>query len=364
MLFLQNKILKNLANFFSFRKKNIKTILIHRVGSIGDTVSALPAIFHLKKNYKNSKIIILYCSDDISFQKFNFFTKDYIDDYIAYSLKSLNILEIFKLIYKLRKLKLDLWLALPQDLTNFRSELRNLIFSLFSASKIRYGFEVTRNVNHKNDKIIKKFINEKKRLINIVNRFTNSDFKFNPEVNLYLNTKDFYLSNKYLSIEVGNSKTLAVCISSNRKGNKWDINNYIYIANKWIQNNGNVLLIGGPKEFNEANIFIKHIKKSKYVINLVGKNNLKETIYFLMKCKFLLSNDTGIIHIADLLNLNIIGIYSSREHPYKWFPANNRSQVFMPKINCDDCWQKESCPNKCINTIDKIDVWQKIMEYS
>ena len=351
-----NSILNLLIRLISKNTNNIicKNILVHRVGSIGDTIVSLPAIYKLKKINSKCKITVLYCEDDVSFNNIKNLTNHYIDEYISYSLANNNILESIKLIIELRKKKFDLWLSLPQDLTSFFKELRNIFFSFLVNTKTIYGFRV--NI----DKSIIKYsqddfhLNEKIRLLNIVEElFKYNSTKFIEDHN-FLN-----INKKKLSLKLdSNKKILSISIGTNRLPNKWDYKNYIYISRKWIAKGGYVLLIGGEKELDES-IKIEKAIDNKNLFNFVSKLNIEESTYLISKSYVFLSNDTGMMHIADLLKLNIVSIFSSRDFKGKWYPTSFNNKVFRPDKKCD-CFLKSFCKYSCINKIKKTDVWNYI----
>ena len=329
-------------------------ILVHRVGSIGDTIVSLPAIYKLKKINSKCKITVLYCEDDISFNKIKNLTNHYIDDYISYSLANNSILKSLKLIIELRKKKFDLWLSLPQDLTSFYKELRNIFFSYLVNVKSVYGFRVNIDksiIKNSKDDI---HLNEKIRLLNIVEEL----FKYNPskfiEDHIFLN-----INKKGLSLKLdGNQKILSISIGTNRLPNKWDYKNYIYVSRKWIAKGGYVLLIGGEKEFDES-IKIEKAVNNKKLLNFVNKVNIEDSTYLISKSYVFLSNDTGMMHIADLLRLKIVSVFSSRDFKGKWYPTAFNNKVFRPDKNCN-CFLKSYCKSSCINKIKKTDVWKYI----
>lgn len=362
-LLTYNKLLRFLASFFSSNKINnlkIKKIVIHRIGSIGDSIVALPAIYNIRKNFPKSEIFILNSSDDISFREFKNLIKHYNVNYYSYSLKNLNFFNALKLIFFLRKQDIDLWISLPQDLTNLRTELRNLLFSKLCKSKIIYGFEIS--VDRKVIQLQKNSLmkNEKVRLLNITEKYFKKKLsKIIPDMD-YLKASHNSMNQKFdeLVNRIQNKNSLCICLGSKKESNKWKYENYLYIAEKWIKRNGIVLLLGGKSEKIYAQKIVNSISNSN-VINLTGNTSIEESANLIFLSKIILGNDTGLIHFADLFNKTLFSIFSCRDFKGKWFPTNKNSFVFRPNFDCN-CFLKDLCQKKCIDLNNKSDVWKDL----
>ena len=88
--------------------------------------------------------------------------------------------------------------------------------------------------------------------------------------------------------------------------------------------------------------------------NLCGKTTLPDLITELKRCALLLTNDTGTMHLADLLGVSVVAIFGSTE------PAltGPRGEIIPPhkilrrKVECSPCYLRE-CPIdfRCMNEI-------------
>ena len=354
-----------LLNFFIkilFKKRyksTYKKIIIHRVGSIGDTVASLPAIYSLKKKFPNSKIFVLYCNDHLSFNAIKKLTSSYIDGYFDYSLKNDRLKNYLHILNQIRKEKFDLWLSLPQDLTNFKQEFRNILFASFSSAKSIFGFRINLDKNTIRQKKLVLHENEKIRLLNIVQELLSLKLLNKLPMEQYIDINNINFSNDYFkSKNIFNSKLLVICIGSNRLSNKWNYINYQFIIKKWLLNKGSVVLLGGNKELDYSKKISEGIDSS-LLNNFVSQCDLYDSTLFLSKAYLVLGNDTGMMHIADLLNLNIISVFSTRDFKGKWYPTNSSSDVFRPNIECS-CFLKNECSNRCIDLNKKEKVWELI----
>ncbi|HEY2712574.1 MAG TPA: lipopolysaccharide heptosyltransferase II [Chthoniobacterales bacterium] len=77
-------------------------------------------------------------------------------------------------------------------------------------------------------------------------------------------------------------------------------------------------------------------------LNLIGKTTLAQLVEELRKCRLLLSNDTGTMHLATLLGVPVIAIFGSTE-PRLTGPLGTRSRVVRHQVECSPCFLRE-CP--------------------
>jgi len=76
--------------------------------------------------------------------------------------------------------------------------------------------------------------------------------------------------------------------------------------------------------------------------NLIGKTTLAELIDELRKCRLLLTNDTGTMHLATLLGIPVVAIFGSTE-PDLTGPLGSNNRVVRHRVECSPCFLRE-CP--------------------
>lgn len=78
------------------------------------------------------------------------------------------------------------------------------------------------------------------------------------------------------------------------------------------------------------------------VEDLTGKTNLDELIQKLSSLSALLTNDTGTMHLADLLGTPLVAVFGSTE-PVLTGPRSPQSAVLRHQVECSPCFLRE-CP--------------------
>ncbi|HQT41919.1 MAG TPA: glycosyltransferase family 9 protein, partial [Polynucleobacter sp.] len=83
-----------------------------------------------------------------------------------------------------------------------------------------------------------------------------------------------------------------------------------------------------------------------------GDTSLDEAIALIGICKALISNDSGLMHIAAALKIPQVAIFGSSD-PQHTPPLSNKAKVLYLNLPCSPCHKRE-CPLghlKCLNDI-------------
>jgi lipopolysaccharide heptosyltransferase II len=77
-------------------------------------------------------------------------------------------------------------------------------------------------------------------------------------------------------------------------------------------------------------------------LNRVGQTTIEQLIDELRECRLLLTNDTGSMHLAALLNVPIVAIFGSTE-PRLTGPLGDNHIILRHQVECSPCFLRE-CP--------------------
>ncbi len=118
-----------------------------------------------------------------------------------------------------------------------------------------------------------------------------------------------------------------------------------------------VVLLGSAKE---AALCQEIVSAAPNCINLAGKTSVDEAIEWIAATKFVVSNDSGLMHIAAALGVQQVAIFGSSS-PLHTPPLNHKATVlwlkndasYQPPLDCSPCFARE-CPlghTRCLNDL-------------
>src|SRR5438270_2527920 len=94
--------------------------------------------------------------------------------------------------------------------------------------------------------------------------------------------------------------------------------------------------------------------------NLIGQTTLEELIARLRECRLLLTNDTGTMHLATLLNVPVVAVFGSTE-PQLTGPLGP-ARVIRHHVECSPCFLRE-CPIdfRCMHAVSSREVADAVL---
>ncbi len=97
--------------------------------------------------------------------------------------------------------------------------------------------------------------------------------------------------------------------------------------------------------------------------NFAGKLSVYGSAAVLEKCAAYIGNDTGTMHLAAMVGIPCVAIFSARDYPGKWEPYGEGHTILRYDTNCAGC-MLEICPqqNRCLNSITTENVLAPVMK--
>lgn len=148
---------------------------------------------------------------------------------------------------------------------------------------------------------------------------------------------------------------LAVAPGAQWANKRWTNAGYAASADTFcMQTGAYTVLIGGPGDV-EICKQVQSLMKTPS-LNLAGKLNLMGSAALLGKAAMVLTNDTGMLHMAQAMKRPVVAVYGPTTRELGFFPQPENSRVAETDISCRPCTQKglQYCPKKhfrCMNDI-------------
>lgn len=131
-----------------------------------------------------------------------------------------------------------------------------------------------------------------------------------------------------------------------------------------------VILLGGPDDVERAEEILSAISCQLSAISLVGKINLEQSASIVKKAKSVLTNDTGLMHIAAAFHKNIVSVWGNTVPELGMYPylPNEKEKCHIVEckdVKCRPCSKLgfKECPKghfKCMMEIDSDTVVDKL----
>ena len=118
----------------------------------------------------------------------------------------------------------------------------------------------------------------------------------------------------------------------------WHEDNFVEIANRLQQlYGGRILLFGGGRDGELAGSMGERI--SPEPVMAVGSTTLRQTMAILARCRLLVCNDSGIMHLGAALGVPLVAIFGPQS-PVKFGPWGKSCRVVYSEFPCSPCKQK------------------------
>ncbi|NQU84133.1 MAG: glycosyltransferase family 9 protein [Mariniphaga sp.] len=317
--------------------------LVIRLSSIGDIVLTTPVIRCLKQQVEGVEIHYVVKKKHACILKANpYITK-------IYTLGE----KLSDLMDDLNKVQFDYIIDLHQNIRSNRIKSRIKI-PAFSFNKLNYQKWLIVNLKINklpNKHVVDRYIetlsvfdvkNDNKGLDYFIPEEDQFDFQKLPQVfgNGYI---AFVIAGTYYTKKLPNDKILEICKQTDKP----------------------VILLGGNEETTEGELIAAMYPER--VINFCGKTTLGESADIVKNAKIVLSNDTGLMHIAAAFKKKILSFWGNTIPEFGMLPylPDSASKIMENNdLNCRPCSKLgfDKCPKKHFNCManlnqDEIQQW-------
>jgi len=166
-----------------------------------------------------------------------------------------------------------------------------------------------------------------------------------------------------LNAALTSDKVLGLCPGAEYgEAKRWPANYFAEVANAALDQGWQVLLFGSDKDVPVTQA-INQMTQSR-CIDLGGKTKLGDAIDIMSLCTTVISNDSGLMHVAAALDIKLIAIYGSSD-PHHTPPMHPDAVVEYLALPCSPCF-KRVCPLQgeahmaCLSNIHPTTIFNKI----
>ncbi|RPI46370.1 MAG: lipopolysaccharide heptosyltransferase II [Betaproteobacteria bacterium] len=143
---------------------------------------------------------------------------------------------------------------------------------------------------------------------------------------------------------------------------RWPAEHYAALADRLIAAGASVWLIGSPNDAPIGTSIAERVARGS-VANLCGRTSLGDAVDLLSAAGLVISNDSGLMHVAAGLDRPLIALYGSSSPAYTP-PLAPEARVLSLALDCSPCFERE-CPLghlRCLWDLTPERVWTEIRE--
>ena len=169
-----------------------------------------------------------------------------------------------------------------------------------------------------------------------------------PYPSLTVSPSDAKATLEKFSVEHPSGPVLGICPGAEYGPTKqWPASYYAEVANNKLKQDWQVWLFGSGKDV-PITEEIQALTDGR-CLNLGGRTSLDECIDLMSLLTTVVTNDSGLMHVAASLDRNLVAIYgcTSPEHNP---PLHSRATVLYLGLDCSPCYQHE-CPLGHLNCL-------------
>jgi len=125
---------------------------------------------------------------------------------------------------------------------------------------------------------------------------------------------------------------------------RWPTEHFALLAQQLITQNSNnqIILLGSKSDHSLAQEITSQRQQASNIHNWCGNTSLDEAIALIGMSKAVVSNDSGLMHIAAALQIPQVAIFGSSD-PAHTPPLSDRAKIIWLNMSCSPC-HKRVCP--------------------
>ena len=342
----------------SRRPTTAERVCIYRIGNVGDTICALPAMAAIRRAYPRAHLTLLTSPGprQLPGAKQLLAGADWLDEMRVYYDEDISTIRgCWNLLKELRRRAFDVWIELPDDLQTLRIALRNMLFARLAGVKWARGWRINTirwAVQPQAEGL--NFPNETNRLMSTVRQAgvgtdtVSFPLPLKPHHTRAVDT----LLREYLPEGL---PLVAVAPGAKRPANRWPMERFAELGKLLVRRGFRIALLGGNSDAGICRQLAESIGCG--VANLADRTELLESCELLKRCSLVISNDSGVQHLAAAVSTPCISLFSCRDFPGKWWPFGDQNIVLRRWVPCHTCYL-EICPydNHCLKLIEVSEV--------
>ncbi|MDL1967143.1 MAG: lipopolysaccharide heptosyltransferase II [Deltaproteobacteria bacterium] len=331
-------------------------ILVVKLSAIGDVIHTMPSLNAIRKHYPDAHITWLIeeaasslvvgheALDRVIISK----RKQWVKEILNPSCLN-NIKKVYRFVKELRDTEYDL-------IIDFQGLLKSAVLIALARGKRKTGFD--KGMEHMEHSYI--FLNERILPVNMDNHallrslmlinalgIKSKEIEYKIPVSNYTRN----ITDKLLERHGIKNPGILAAINpvAKWKTKLWDNRKFALLADKLIEKyNASLIFTGSQSDRSTIDKIMSCMSQS--AVNLTGETTLKNLAALYKKTKFLISTDTGPMHMAAAVGTPVIALFGPTA-PCRTGPFGSEHKILRSGLDCSPCFKRQCSTIDCMKQI-------------
>jgi ADP-heptose:LPS heptosyltransferase len=344
---------------------DIRRVLVYRLGSLGDTLIALPSFHLIARAFPRAErrlLTNLPIAAKAPPAAAVLENTGLIHGYMRYTTGTRSIRELLRLAVAIRHWKPDVLVYLTgargldaarRDAKFFRlaGVSRQVGVPLTTAAQLNlFGCEFSATPDADLEP-------EASRLARNLRELGDAHLDDPASWDLHLTPGEHATAARAIGPHALRRELLAVSVGTKVQSKDWGRDNWHELLTRHARAFPNrSLLLAGSREESEASDFAASdwiVNGGGPVINLCGRLTPRESAAAFARARLFIGHDSGPMHLAAAVGTPCVAVFAARNIPRQWFPYGPQHRILYHRVECAGCGL-ETCieqQKKCILSI-------------
>jgi heptosyltransferase-3 len=315
---------------------NVRRILVHRLGSIGDFVVSIPCFHLIRRRFPGAEIHLLTncpiekrAAPAVSILD----GSGLVDQYTNYPLRTRNIGDFYQIYTSIRKFHPDIFIYLvsrPSTLLLVRD------FAFFGVCGIRkaVGFPFSPDLRRCRPPIAEGDLweAEASRLARCLAPLGDAQPHCQASWDLCLTEAELAEAARLLGVSASTGgqppRLLGFSVGTKQPIKDWGDRNWRFVLEGARNPDLGLVMVGAEEEFARSEQLAKDWPGPVY--NFCGRCSPRVSAALIARSELFLCHDSGPMHLAAAVGVRCVAVFSKRNAPGEWFPFGSGHKIFYP----------------------------------
>ncbi len=311
-------------------------LLVLRYRFIGDTILTVPFLRNLRRAFPGARIDMMvapYSSDVL-------LGTPYVDEFLVYDPPTIHadsqgrhasLLSRIRFLADLRRRRYDKAYVLKRSFSS-------AAIAFLAGARERIGFDtegrgflLTRRVPYRHDR------HEVQNFLEVL-RADGVEIA-DDHLEAWISEEEMRFADEFLAGDDSAGKgVVAIHPFSADPARAWHEDNFVALGNALQERHGvRILMLGGTRDREMADSMAVRILPRPHMA--VGATTLRQSMALLSRCRLLVCNDSGIMHLCASVGVPLVALFGPQS-PVKFGPWGENAEVITRKFACSPCRQK------------------------